>query len=374
MKDKKLGLIVNPIAGMGGKVGLKGTDGEEILRKAKVMGAQSESPKRAVEALKRMWRIRNSVKLITYPHEMGEYEAKECGLSPNVIGSITSGKTTSRDTENAANELLELGVDLLLFAGGDGTARDICNAVGDKVAVLGIPAGVKIHSAVYATNSRNAGDLADMYLSGESGIRLRKAEVMDIDEDAFRNNRVAARLYGYLNVPYRAGLVQSGKSGTNSSEEAMIDAIACDVVNNMDDECIYIISSGTTTQAIKGKLGLKGTLLGIDAVYRGELIGSDLNEAQLLSLIEGKKAKIVATIIGGQGYIFGRGNQQISTRVIKKVGKDNIMVVATGRKILSLRGNPLLVDTGDEEVDKMLAGHIQVITGLNERTVAEISP
>jgi len=370
---RKLGFIVNPIAGIGGRVGLKGSDGYEIVNKAKELGAEPESPIRAVAALKRITRIRDNIELVTYPHEMGEDEAKECEFSPTVIGSIKKGNTTSADTKNAAKEMLNLKVDLLLFAGGDGTARDIYDVIGDKIPALGIPTGVKIHSAVFATTPQNAGDLAAMYLEKESaGIRLREAEVMDIDEQAFRENRLSARLYGYLKVPYERSLVQSAKAGSVSGEETVMDAIANDIVNNMQDDYLYIIGPGTTLRGIMEKLGLKKTLLGVDAVYNRNLVGSDLNEAQLLKLIEDKKTKLVVTIIGGQGYIFGRGNQQLSARVIKKVGKENIIVAATPNKILSLQGNPLLVDTGDDEVNKMLTGYTKVITSLNERIMLKV--
>jgi len=371
---KKLGLIVNPIAGMGGRVGLKGSDGQEIVNKARELGARPESPRRAVDALRNITRIKADVELITYPYEMGEDEAKECGFNPTVIGSIKRGRTTAQDTENAAREMLRLRVNLLLFAGGDGTARDIYDVIGDNIPSLGIPAGVKIHSAVYATSPKNAGDLATRYLEGESpDIRLREAEVMDIDEPAFRENRLTARLYGYLKVPYERGLVQDAKAGSILGEEASMDIIADDIINNMSDDYLYVIGPGTTTRAILEKLGLKNTLLGVDAVYQGKLVGSDLNESQLLKMIAGKKVKIVVSVIGRQGYVFGRGNQQISAEVIKKVGKENIIVVATKNKILSLRGSPLLTDTGDDEVNQMLTGYIQVVSGLGERFVLRIA-
>jgi predicted polyphosphate/ATP-dependent NAD kinase len=373
LEKKKLGLVVNPIAGMGGKVGLKGSDGQEILNKARELGAKPESPRRAIETLKKITCVKDNIELITYPYEMGEDETRECGFNPVVIGSIKRGNTTSQDTENAAREMLRLKVDLILFVGGDGTARNIYNAIGGSIPALGVPAGVKMHSAVYATSPQNAGNLVVIYLKEKpSAIRLREAEVMDIDEQAFRENRLSAKLYGYLKVPYERSLVQSPKVGSASGEEAAVDAIVSFVISNMQYDYLYIIGSGTTTKAIMKKLGLKYTLLGIDAVYQKKLVGLDLNEEQLLKLIEGKKAKIVVTVIGGQGYIFGRGNQQISAKVIKKVGKENIIVIATTNKILTLQGNPLLVDTGDDEVNKMLTGYTKVITGLNEIVVLKV--
>lgn len=365
---KKLGFIVNPIAGIGGRVGLKGSDGAKILRKALELGAEKTAPTRAVEALKRIAVIKYQIELITYPHEMGEDEARECGFKPTVIGSIKSGRTTPEDTVKAAREMLELGVDLIIFAGGDGTARDIYEAVDGKVPVLGIPAGVKIHSGVYAVNPASAGELATRFLLGES-TSIRESEVMDIDEEAFREDRVSAKLYGYLMVPYVETLVQNSKEASRAQEEVSLLAIASDVVENMQDDYTYLVGPGTTTRPIFEELGLEKTLLGVDVVHKGRLVASDVNESQILELIRRKKAKIIVTVIGGQGFVFGRGNQQISPKVIQEVGRENIEIVATPDKLASLQGKPLLVDTGDPEVDEVLSGYHKVITGYKRRVV-----
>jgi predicted polyphosphate/ATP-dependent NAD kinase len=185
---------------MGGRVGLKGSDGSETLKRAKELGAKETSPARASEALKQIVSIKDQIELFTYPKEMGEDEARSVGLEPKVIGAISVNETTSADTRAAATEMAKLGVDLLLFAGGDGTARDICEAINSKVTALGIPSGVKIHSAVYAVSPAAAGTLANKYLRGEV-TSVQQSEVMDIDEEAFRENRLSARLYGYLRVP-----------------------------------------------------------------------------------------------------------------------------------------------------------------------------
>lgn len=371
VKHKKLGLIVNPIAGIGGRVGLKGSDGAEIQKKALELGAVPQSLNRAIEALEIVKSIKNDVELVTYPSEMGEDAAKKCGLDPIVIGSIIKGKTTAEDTKNAAKEMLRMGVDIILFAGGDGTARDIYDAVGEAVTVLGIPAGVKIQSATFAINPRNAGELAVLYLRG--GCDVREVEVMDIDEEAVRHGIVSAKLYGYLKIPFQKRLIRGAKVPSSGGDMESMEAIAHEVVNRMKNDYLYIIGPGTTTKAIASKLGLNKTLIGVDVVFKGKLVGIDVNEAQLLRLIENRNAKIIVTPIGGQGYIFGRGNQQISPEVIKKVGKDNIMVVATPEKINLLRGRPLLVDTGDWEVDKMLKGYVRVITGYNEEIIYKVS-
>ncbi|HUX77124.1 MAG TPA: ATP-NAD kinase family protein [Anaerolineae bacterium] len=372
-----LGLIVNPVAGIGGRVGLKGSDGAEVQKRALELGAVPQSLNRAIQALERIKPI-DDLEIITYPGEMGEDAARACGFEPTVIGSITPGETTPEDTRSAAREMRRLNVDLLLFAGGDGTARDIYNAVGDGIPALGIPAGVKIHSAVFATNPITAGDLAVLVLQGRVSS-LREAEVMDIDEDAFRRGVVSAKLYGYLKVPFQRRLIQGLKTPSSPGEAASMRAIAYDVVAKMEDDCLYVIGPGTTTRAITSRLGLDKTLIGVDAVLGGEMVAADVNESQLLKLVEGRRAKIIVAPIGGQGCIFGRGNQQISPRVIKKVLADDdcpkgrIVVVSTPGKIHALGGRPLWVDTGDRELDEMLSGYIWVITGYREQIVYKVT-
>ena len=369
---KKLGLIINPIAGMGGKVGLKGTDGEDILNEALMLGAEPESSKRAIAALKRLASLKEKIEILTYPGEMGENAALSCGFKPKVFGPISTGKTSAADTRNACRDLLANSIDLLLFAGGDGTARDIYKTAGNRPVVLGIPAGVKIHSAVYARNPQRAGDLALLYLQNKVK-HLNEAEVMDIDEESFRKGIIAAKLYGYLKIPFEKKHVQGLKAGSPDNEEYSQQAIANDIIKNMDDRSYYIIGPGTTTRPIMKLLNLDYTLLGVDLIFQKHLIGLDLNENKLLKFTEDKDAKIVITPIGGQGYLFGRGNQQLSPVILKSAGKKNIIVAATRQKINSLYGLPLLVDTGDPETNTMLKGYISVITGFNDRIVYRVA-
>ncbi len=362
---KKLGIIVNPLAGLGGRVGLKGSDGADVIRRAKELGALPEAPGRAVEALSVLREFGDRLQVITYPGEMGEAEVLESGLTPMVIGSIESGSTTSADTQKAARRMEELDVDLLLFSGGDGTARDIFEAVGRRIPALGIPAGVKLHSAVYAVTPMQAGVVASMFL-GDDSLPLIDAEVMDIDEEAFRGGRVSARLYGYLRVPEERRLVQAAKSGGIETTEDALLGIAVEVIRGMEPDCLYLIGPGTTTAAIMNEMGLEGTLLGVDVVLNKALVARDVNEGELLDLVGNKAAKIIVTAIGGQGHIFGRGNQQLSAEIIGKVGKENLAVVASRQKLASLAGRPLMVDTGDPELDRALSGYIKVTTGPRE--------
>ncbi len=186
---KRLGLIVNPIAGIGGRAGLKGSDGADVVARARALGGVAEAPQRAASALEQLGASAGQVEIVTFGGPMGEDVTRAQGLTPILVGRPRSEATTADDTRAAAVALAEAGVDLLLFAGGDGTARDIYAAIGARLPVLGIPAGVKIHSAAFATTPRAAGQLAALYLDGRV-TGLRDAEVMDIDEDAFRDGRV----------------------------------------------------------------------------------------------------------------------------------------------------------------------------------------
>jgi predicted polyphosphate/ATP-dependent NAD kinase len=197
--------------------------------------------------------------------------------------------------------------------------------------------------------------------------------VMDIDEEAFRENRVSAQLYGYLRVPYARGLTQSAKAGGVAGEERALNDVATEIIRDMKPGDLYILGPGTTTRTVMTRLGLEKTLLGVDAVCDAALAGEDLTEADLLGLLQAHPAAhIVITVIGGQGHIFGRGNQQISPAVIRGVGIAGVTIVATQTKLLSLEGRPLLVDTGDPELDTELGGYVKVVTGLGERTMYKV--
>ncbi len=371
-RKRRLGLIVNPIAGLGGRVGLKGSDGAALQRQAFELGAVPESHRRAALALQRIKPIQDELTLIAAPGEMGQDAAESCGIESTVIGSIKSGQTTADDTRSAAKAMQRLGVDLLLFAGGDGTARDIADVIGDDVLVLGIPTGVKMHSAVFAVSPVAAGELTLATLQGRIR-RKREAEVMDIDEDALRQGIVTAKLYGYLRVPFEQRLIQGAKAASRETDRSAMAEIAQAVVSRMADDFLYVVGPGTTTRAILGKLKLKKTLVGVDVVGKSRLLARDVNEAQLLDLLRGREAKIIVTPIGGQGYLFGRGNQQLSPKVITQVDRDNIIVVATPNKLDALGGRPLLVDTGDAETDRLLSGYVRVVCGFGDYRMVRVS-
>jgi predicted polyphosphate/ATP-dependent NAD kinase len=368
----KIGLIVNPVAGMGGSVGLKGTDGRDILARAQALGARPVAPERALRALRRLAAAVQDVELIAAAGAMGGDVATEAGLAVTPLAG-RPGATTATDTRAAAQELRARGVALILFAGGDGTARDVLDAVGDAVPMLGIPSGVKMHSAVFAISPEAAGQLAALVATDRSGkISYREAEIMDIDEEAMRMGRVSAQLHGYGRMPFERHLVQSAKAG-GIAEDAALDSVCREIAEEMRPGVVYILGPGTTTQRILGHLGLAGTLLGVDAVLDRKMLGLDLAGEQVAELVRGRPAQIIVSVIGGQGYIFGRGNQQIGPAVIRTVGRDNLIVVATQRKLASLEGGRLLADTGDRVLDEQLQGYIRVRTGPGQSAMMRLS-
>jgi len=361
---KRVGFIVNPVAGMGGAVGLKGTDGEETLKKAIALGAKPIAPIRAEIFLSRLKEMNCEFCLFAAAGKMGEMEAKRIGLSCISVGKPKE-KTEPSDTKISAELLMKEGIDLLVFCGGDGTARDIMDVIDLNLPVLGVPTGVKMHSAVFAVNPEAAARIAARFLS--DGLPLREAEVMDVDEEAFREGRLSAKLYGYMLVPYEAEYVQSVKMPSSQSESELRNqaAIAVYFIEKiLEPDVVYILGPGTTTRTIADLLDQKKTLLGVDLLLNNKIVAKDVNEEKILRYIEGKEAKIVVTPIGGQGFIFGRGNQQISPRVIRKVGIQNIIVISTRNKLYNIRS--LRVDTGDPELDEALRGSIKVIIDYNQ--------
>lgn len=366
----KLGLLINPLAGIGGSVALKGSDGAQTVARALQLGAKAMAATRTELALKAL--IDKNVEIVTYPAEMGADVANRLGFTTKVVGAIDSGRTTAADTERAVQDLIGENIDLLLFAGGDGTARNIANVVPEHITVLGIPAGVKIHSGVYAITPKAAGEIVAMLVDGEM-LTLANQEVRDIDEEAFRAGRVSAKYYGELQVPSEHRYLQNVKSSGREVEELVIADIAADVVEQMQDDVYYVIGSGTTVQAVMQEMGLDNTLLGVDLVRNGQLVAADCTANELLQLTENAATKIIITIIGGQGHILGRGNQQLSVELLERVGKENLQLLATKTKLNELQGRPLICDTHSEALNQQLSGVISVTTGYHDKVLYRIA-
>lgn len=382
MKLKKLGLIINPWAGIGGPAGLKGSDGAETVAQALAAGMEPQSHKRAAIALQALQPFADALEIVTFAGDMGEDLARELGFTVQVVGAAASGRSTPEDSEAAAKAIRSAGADLIVFAGGDGTARNMVNALGDNFPVLGIPAGVKMHSACFAISPKAGGEVLRRLMAGEL-VDLHQHEVRDIDEKSFREGRVRTRYYGELLVPEEGHFLQAVKNAGREVEELAVADIAAEIIEEIDEQdpqTLYIFGPGSTTLAVLSELGEEGTLLGVDLWQGGSLLAADVNALQIEGAIqrhrEGnaeKPVKIILTAIGGQGHLIGRGNQQLSPAVLKAVGREHLMVVATKTKITELGGRPLLIDSGEPSLDEAWSGFIPVVTGYRDEILYPLS-
>lgn len=416
-----LALVVNPVAGVGGPAGLAGSDGADVQVEAAARGARPQAGERARVALEvvatslRPSRSADGVDatrdhapvILTAAGPMGEDAVRAAGLEARVVhrpggaGAEASAlETTPADTTAAVRALVNAGATLVLFAGGDGTARDVAAGLGPSpvvgvapsradgsasrdgvstadaddsahgagrrgVAALGIPAGVKMYSPVFAVSPRAAGALAAAWAeaSATGALPVQQREVLDLDEAAMRRARVEPRLYGTMPVPYRAGRTQSRKAATPVSEQAAVAAAARGAARALLPGVRYLLGPGGTMAELARELGVAKTPLGVDVVLDGRVVRAGASEHELVDEISRGPAKAVVSVIAGQGFLLGRGNQQLSARVLRLLGDDPLLVVAPEQKLVDLGGRPLLVDTGDPRVDARLAGFTRVITG-----------
>ena len=372
----KIGFLVNPIAGMGGKVGLKGTDG--VSDKAKSLGAKPVAPGKALETLEEFlssYSQRDDIEWFTCSALMGYNELIKAGAKKiQVVYTCDKDNTNSDDTKNACEKLLNEDVELILFCGGDGTARDIFSVVGDNIPILGIPSGVKMHSAVFGINTSATAKMLHEFVNNR--LTIGDVEIMDLDEERYRKGEWNIKMFGVAKGIVEPTYIQVGKSifesvSDNSIKDELAEHLQDEIKEHLD--FLYLFGSGGTINYIADKLGLKNTLLGIDAYYNGKIIGSDLNEESILKLLDKyHKIKVILSPIGAQGFILGRGNLQLSPQVIRRIGFDNIIVVSTPSKLAS---TPVIrVDTGDKNLDKMFFEHefMMVVIGYRLSRVVKL--
>ena len=362
----RIGFLINPIAGMGGSVGLKGTDG--LADAAAARGAKPLASERAKACLQRLAKEAGHLFFFTASKSMGEDALRDCGLDFSVVHDASS-PSGSEDTILACRAFLENGIDLLLFCGGDGTARDVASVAG-QIPILGIPAGVKMHSGVFAISPEAAAELALGFIRGE--LLTRETEIVDVDEDLYRCGELQTRLYAVAKTPYKPVLVQERKRIYSSAdEEEFKNQIALFASEFMRDGSAYVLGAGTTTARIAELLGMGKTLLGVDVIKDGKLLAKDAAELDLLELIANERSvKIILSPIGAQGFILGRGSQQISAEVLRRVGTENLIIISTPHKLAELPY--LLADCGDKGLDRALSGRKRVVTGYRVAQLKEI--
>jgi len=386
----KLGFIINPIAGVGGSVALKGSDG--TAARALALGGELKANARAETALKVLQPYQNEITVYTVNSLMGEKAAKALGFQVNLVYKTKDENTQADDTEQAVTALLAEQVDLILFAGGDGTARNIAKVVLEhaiqgkqaQTPVLGIPAGCKIHSGVYAITPIAAGRVVELMVTKQL-VTLTTGDIMDIDESLFRQGVVKAKRFGEVQIPSELHYVQAVKSGGIESDDLVLHDISEDVIDKMSEagDHLFIIGSGSTTAFLMTELNLKNTLLGVDLVQNNVLIANDVTEEKLWEqLMQAQKnnqiVHLIITLIGGQGHLFGRGNQQLSPRIIRTIieqggGKENITIIATKAKLTALGNRPLISDTGDAMLDQRFSGFMPVTTGYRDQVLYPVA-
>ncbi len=358
----KIGFLVNPIAGMGGSVGLKGTDGAETLARARKLGAKAIALERAGRALSVSGVREAEVKWLAPAGELGASILNRCDIACSEIGDY--GPPTGKATKAVVETYIDKGVDLIVFAGGDGTARDVAEIIGLDTPVIGIPCGVKMHSGVFAVTPEAAGRLiADLATARSVQAGYRRVEIMDIDEEALRAGHVNARLYSYVRAPHLKKLVQNAKVTPPLEDEGMLDALGYEVASEMEYRVTYLIGPGTTAKRPMGALELPTALLGVDLIRDGKLLAGDATRSEAIAMAGDGPMAIITGVTGGQGFVFGRGNQQIGPAAIRRCWPDRVIILASAEKLQRLPSPELIVDTGDPDLDAELRGYTRVRTG-----------
>lgn len=373
----RLGFIINPVAGMGGKVGLHGTDGD-LYQRAIELGALPVAQDRARMALASLAEIREKFVVLSPPEAMGGEIATQLGFNTELIPLPKKTRTSDIDTKEAAKYMQQSGVQLILFSGGDGTARDIHEAIGDQVPILGIPSGVKMRSGVFAYSPAAAGELARNFVVNPDKARIRHVEILDVVHEVAENEEEistwqASHFFGIACAPYSQAHLQSAKSISSVHGDVGINELAREIAHSLDPSRLYLFGPGATTHKILEILDLQGNVGGIDAVFDQKIVGKDLSEMEILDLLEKfGDVTLFLGVIGGQGFLLGRGNQQLSAKVIQLVTPNNIVLLSSAEKIDKLFPVHLHVDLGDAEIESLLEGYRQVLVAPGRSTVCRV--
>ena len=377
----RIGLLVNPDAGLGGRLGLKGSDGQAEF--ARSQGAEDRAGPRVAVALTHFARLRkdpSSLEWITSEGRMGtDWIGSDLEIGSVSAIHTSSGLTTSEDTAGLVAQLLESNIDILVYGGGDGTTRDIVAALesagSQNLPIIGVPCGVKMHSGSFAASPKAAAEVLSAWLDGE--LLLANTEVLDLDEEVYRQGRWVVRLYAEAMTPASPRWMQGTKQRVEASgEEEVLEGLADHVRELlMEDGRLLIWGSGGTLRTIGTQVGIKPSVLGIDASVGGEQVGTDLNEVDLLKLISGHDGEVTILLspMGGQGFLIGRGNLQLSPAVLSAAGIDSVLGICTPAKLLTVRR--LRIETGDVELDAEFAAkrYLKVLQGYRTTRVLPIA-
>ncbi len=378
----RIGLLANPDAGLGGRLGLKGSDGQAELARSK--GAEDRSGPRLESMLRHFSSIHrgesSQLEWITSRGRMGTDWIPE-ELQTETISEVheSSGETSATDTEDAIERLLENGIDILVYSGGDGTTRDIVASLGNsqssELPIIGVPSGVKMHSGCFASSPKAAAEVLSAWLHGD--LLVSSTEVLDLDEELYRKGKWVVRLYAEAFSPNSPRWMQGSKQLIETeSEKEIIIGISDHIEDSLvSDDRLIIWGSGGTLREIASNIGFELTTLGIDATIGGEQVGTDLDESGILALLDSHvgPTTLLLSPMGGQGFLIGRGNLQLSPAVLGSIGTDNILGVVTPAKLLTVRA--LRIETGDVDLDQEFASkrYMKVLQGFRTTRILPVS-
>ena len=355
-----LGFVVNPVSGIGGTVGLKGSDG--VVDEARGLGGNARAIPRVEQLLAAHPMCFSGFRVFTWAGAMGGGLLGSHGIDAAIIGEPPS-VTSSEDTRAAVDAFVARRIDLIVFVGGDGTARDVVSRA-RGTPVIGLPAGVKMHSGVFV---RSPARLAEILARIRDGglVAARDAEIRDLDEKALRDGVVRSRFYADAKVPDLGDYLQHTKIGGVEDEtlaQADIAAFVADEIRQSSSK--FVLGPGSTVGTIKTELGCPGTLLGFDLFDASGCLETNLAERRLLEI--GHFVAVVS-FTRGQGALLGRGNLELSIDVLERLQREDLWVVGTRKKLASLDGRPLLVDSGSPAIDQRFSGLIEVIAGFDDK-------
>ena len=378
----RIGILANPDAGLGGRLALKGSDGQAELARSK--GAEDRSGPRLESMLRHFSSIHRGeygkIEWVTSSGRMGT----EWIPSDFQIGTISEvhespGETSASDTGEAVEKLIASEIELLVYSGGDGTTRDIVSSLSDldssELPVIGVPSGVKMHSGCFASSPKAAAEVLSAWLHGD--LLVSSTEVLDLDEDLYRGGQWVVRLYAEAYSPNSPRWMQGSKELVQTeSEEEIIIGLADHIRDSFfDDSRLIIWGSGGTLREIGANLDFELTTLGIDATVGLNQVGTDLDESGILEILESHQGPttLLLSPMGGQGFLIGRGNLQLSPEVLRSIGPENILGVVTPAKLLTVRA--LRIETGDEGLDREFAKmrYMKVLQGYRTTRILPVS-
>ncbi len=349
---RKIAFFINPRAGEGKKLGLKSSD--DIPQ-----ADYSESESTIIG--------RNFVSSITFPESvhliMPDFEIyKSDGFMqfPYTLVKGWNNPSSSADTKNFAKKAISEGAELLVFVGGDGTARDLLDAVGHAVPVIGVPAGIKMYSSVFAYTWMDAVKELEFFLS--NSVKFEDKEILDYD---FKEDRL--KLFGEMSGIQSKTYNQDPKQVFASTD---ISSLGYGIAADMSSEISYIIGPGSTCNSILEALGVPGTdLLNFKIVKNRRVVKSRAGEEDILAAMKDGNYRLIISPIGGMGILVGRGNYELSDRVLTELRPENLIIVATREKMIPINEIIMIAPVA---ISDRFGQYVRISVGIDEFVIKKL--